>query len=121
MAIQDRKGGDTAGVETPRFEVRDVVSAGMHTLVLSGELDMAAAGELETVIVACAESASGLTLDLSQLTFMDSTGVRLLLFAQQACQANGAEFAVIPGPRQVQRVFEVTDLVKHLPFREPTN
>jgi anti-anti-sigma factor len=121
MAIRDRKGSQKAGRQKPPFEVRDVVSAGMHTLVLEGELDMATAAELEAVIVECAESGSGLTMDLGQLTFMDSSGVRLLLFAQQACQANGAEFVVIPGPRQVQRVFEVTDLVKHLPFREPTS
>jgi anti-anti-sigma factor len=109
------------GVARP-FEVQEVVSGGRHTLVLAGELDMATTAELEPMIVACAESAGGLTLDLRQLSFMDSTGLKLVLFAQQVCQANRAEFALIPGPRQVQRVFELTSLMDRLPFQsEPTN
>jgi hypothetical protein len=56
------------------LEVRDVVSGDDHTLVLSGELDMASEDELETAIVSCADAAR-LRLDLSQPTFMDSTGL----------------------------------------------
>ena len=46
-----------------------------HTLVLSGELDVGVAEELETAIISCANAAA-LTLDLSQLSFMDSPGSR---------------------------------------------
>jgi anti-sigma B factor antagonist len=99
------------------FELQDVVSGGTHTLVLSGELDMATAPHLETVVHACAGSAGRLTLDLSRLTFMDSTGVRLVLLTQRLCRETGAEFALIPGPRLIQRVFELTGVLDRLPFR----
>jgi anti-sigma B factor antagonist len=97
------------------LEVHDVVSGDDHTLVLSGELDMAAEDELETAIVSCANAAR-LTLDLSQLTFMDSTGLTLILLADDLCKAHGIAFALVPGPRQVQRVFEIAGVVERLPF-----
>jgi anti-anti-sigma factor len=99
------------------FEIQDVVSGGMHTLVLAGELDMATAPDLQVVVSACARRAARLTLDLSRLTFMDSTGLRLVLSAQQLCRETGAEFALVPGPKLVQRVFELTGVLDRLPFR----
>jgi anti-sigma B factor antagonist len=101
----------------PPFELQDIVSEGMHTLVMSGELDMATTPDVEAFIVECAASARGLTLDLSKLTFMDSTGLGLVLTAQRLCHVSGADFALIPGPRQVQSVFEVTGLLDQLPFQ----
>jgi len=104
--------------EAERFELQRIVSDGGHTLVLSGELDMTPAAALQAVIVSCVHAKAGLTLDLRHLTFIDSTGLHLILFAQKLCQDKGAEFALIPGPRQVQRVFEIADLLNRLPFRE---
>jgi anti-sigma B factor antagonist len=101
----------------PPFDLQHVVSEGRHTLVLTGELDMRTTPEVEEVMVACAASARQLTLDLSRLTFMDSTGLGLVLSAQQLCQASGAEFALVPGTPQVQSVFEVTGLLDRLPFQ----
>jgi anti-anti-sigma factor len=105
-----------SGTAAP-FEIQDVVSGGTHTLVLAGELDMATAPDVEGVVSACAGSAARLTLDLRNVTFMDSTGLRLVLFAQRLCRETGAEFALIPGPRLVQRVFELTGVIDRLPFR----
>jgi len=96
------------------------VSGDDHTLILSGELDMAAEDELEMAIISCAKAAR-LTLDLSQLTFMDSTGLTLILLADDLCKVHGIAFAVVPGPRQVQRVFEIAGVLDSLPFEmEPT-
>jgi anti-sigma B factor antagonist len=121
MAIWDgwrgRRRIQSGGARLPRepLEVQDVVSGDDHTLVLSGELDMAAEDELETAIVSCANAAR-LTLDLSQLTFMDSTGLTLVLLADDLCKAHGIAFALAPGPRQVQRVFEIAGVLERLPF-----
>jgi anti-sigma B factor antagonist len=98
------------------FDFQHVVSEGTHTLVLTGELDMTTTPMVEEVIVRCAASARRLILDLSRLTFMDSTGLGLVLTAQHLCEAGGAEFALVPGPTQVQSVFEVTGLLDRLPF-----
>jgi anti-sigma B factor antagonist len=99
------------------FQLQRIVSDSDHTLVLSGDLDMTAAATLQPVVVSCVHSRPGLTLDLRHLRFMDSSGLHLILFAHQLCQEKKAEFALIPGPEQVQRVFEVASLLDRLPFR----
>jgi anti-sigma B factor antagonist len=81
------------------------------TLVLSlrGELDLTSAPvfdrELEQV---AADSPTRLVIDLSGLDFMDSTGLRALLQARERAMANRHELALRRGPRQVQRVLELT-------------
>ncbi|HEV7584515.1 MAG TPA: STAS domain-containing protein [Solirubrobacteraceae bacterium] len=99
------------------FEVRDVVRDGLHTLVLSGELDIAPATDLEArVLELCAAGAGGIVIDLSRLTFMGSTGVRLILSAREMCAQHGCDFFIVPGPPSVQRLFELTGLLESLPF-----
>jgi anti-anti-sigma factor len=102
------------------FEVQDAVSGGRHTLVLSGELDLVSAGALEAMLLLLgSEGVSGVALDLSKLTFMDSTGLRAVLCAKQVAESHGYEFLVVPGPRNIQRLFELTGLLEVLPFEKP--
>lgn len=100
------------------FQVRDVAQRGRHTLVLIGELDIAPVADLEArVLRLCADGASSLVIDLSGLTFMGSTGIRMILWAREVCAESGCEFFVVPGPPSVQRLFEMTGLLDQLPFR----
>ena len=55
-------------------------------------------------------------LDLSETTFLDSTGVRLVLDANARARAGSTRLVLLPGPPQVQRVFEVCGLNDMLPF-----
>lgn len=104
--------------ESRQFALQDVVSERRHRLVLSGELDMHAAATLEACLhQVCASGASSLIMDLSQLTFMDSTGVRMTLLARQLCAQQECEFLLIQGPSQIRLLFEVTGLLNHLPFQ----
>jgi anti-anti-sigma factor len=98
------------------FAVEDLVIGDDHTLVLSGELDITAGDTLEAAIIPCA-NATRLTLDLSGLSFMDATGIRLVLLAQDLCKVRRIRFAVIPGPRQVQRTFEIAGVLEQLPIQ----
>ncbi|MCW3027782.1 MAG: anti-sigma-factor antagonist [Solirubrobacterales bacterium] len=114
------RGGAPRLLRAP-FEVEDLASGNDHTLVLSGELDIAAAEDLEAAVIPCADAAA-LTLDLSRLSFMDSTGLTVVLLADALCKARGIAFALVPGPRQVQRVFEIAGLLEKLPFEmDPAN
>ena len=91
------------------FEVTASVRDGRHTLLLSGELDLAVAAGLEaTIRDLCGEGVSGIELDLSQLTFMDSSGLRAVLNAQELCAEHGYDFLVVPGSGQVRRLLELT-------------
>jgi anti-anti-sigma factor len=103
----------------PGFEVRQSVRDGRHTLLLSGELDLATVAGLETpVLDLCREGVSTVELDLSRLTFMDSTGLRAVLRAQELCAEHGCDFLVIPGSGQVLRLLELTGTIESLPLAD---
>ena len=92
---------------------------GRHTLLLRGELDLATAPGLETPVLGlCREGVSAVELDLSRLTFMDSTGLRAVLRAQELCAEHGCDFLVIPGSGQVQRLLELTGTTDVLPLAD---
>ena len=55
-----------------------------------------------------------MVLDLQGLTFLDSTGLRIILSAREQCWRRGQEFAVTPGSQQVQRLLSVTGVGEHL-------
>jgi anti-sigma B factor antagonist len=60
-----------------------------------------------------------LILDLRAVTFLDSTGIRLVLETDASARADGFEFGLIEGPAKVQRAFEITGLRSALPFIDP--
>jgi anti-sigma B factor antagonist len=82
---------------------------------LTGELDMANAPVLQNAVEGDELSAAKtVVLDLQQLTFVDSTGLRIILSARELCWRRGQEFAVTPGSQQVQRLLSVTGVGEHL-------
>ena len=90
-----------------------------HTLLLTGELDIATAPELEArAEQLCAGHAGELVLDLSQLEFLDSAGLSAILRVRALCQEHLCEFGLTPGAQPVQRLFEITRLIDRLPFRK---
>jgi anti-anti-sigma factor len=109
---------------TKRFsglEIDEFAGEGRHTLTLGGELDIASAPTLHAAISRTLERASArdaIVLDLSGLMFIDSTGLAEIILTSQLCDRDGHSFALIAGPRAVQRMFELTGLTNALPFVE---
>lgn len=103
------------GVLRLTSEVQD----GVHTVALSGELDLASAPEVEEALKrAEATDARAIVLDLSELSFIDSTGIRLVLGAHARSQSGGAALTLRRGPAAVQRVFEISGLSERVPFAD---
>jgi anti-anti-sigma factor len=87
-------------------------------LALAGELDLASAPKLARAVAsAIAAGARRVILDLRQLDFIDASGLHVLMQARERSREAGCEFAVVPGPRQVQRVFELTGVLTDLELR----
>ena len=83
---------------------------------LVGELDIATVGAFSDKCDALlADGYEHLMLDLRDLTFMDSSGLRAIVKLHR--DAPGLQ--IIDGPEPVQRVFTVTGLRRHLPFADP--
>jgi anti-sigma B factor antagonist len=92
-----------------------------RTITLAGELDMATAGRLEEAVGAALEGAQHeLVIDLSHVSFMDSTGLRAVLRARRACGDAGRELFVVPSEGGEQRhLFNVSGVIGELTFRAP--
>lgn len=80
-----------------------------------GELDMATAGELHDALAAVE---GPLTLDLSALRFVDTSGLRLVLEVTDQARREGRAFAVVPGLPSVQRLFEMAGVAELVPFTD---
>ena len=66
---------------------------------LSGEIDLSNAMELESVIAdAVPNTVRGVVLDLSELTYIDSAGVRLLLSLAGRLRWRGQDFVLAAPP-----------------------
>ncbi len=90
---------------------------GVHVIALFGELDLATADTVDRELRrAEATDASSIVVDLSGLTFMDSTGARLVWQADVRSRAGDNRLRLRRGPRAVQRVFEISGVADMLPF-----
>ena len=91
---------------------------GVARIVLAGELDLANAHEVHERLPEATAAAGHVVVDLSGLTFIDSTGIRLLLQLQKAAARDGWQLRLVPGPSQVQKVLRLVGLEDRLPFVE---
>jgi anti-anti-sigma factor len=94
------------------FEI-DVSSAegGVKLIALRGELDFDDAPRLGRVLGELrAEGEQKLVIDISELTFIDSSGISVLVKAAKAAAAEDAAFVVAAPTPNVQRVFDIVNL-----------
>jgi len=84
---------------------------GCRVLVLEGELDMDCASQLDVAIETCTDGRP-LVVDLTSLTFIDSTGIHTLLRERNSSRPT----AVVRAPESnVSRVLDIVDAEKALP------
>jgi anti-sigma B factor antagonist len=84
-----------------------------------GELDMATVPVVDTHLGE--QQPAGvkhLTLDLRDVSFLDSTGLRMILDWDAMSRADGFAFSLVAGPPTVQRIFEITGTNERLTFVE---
>ena len=91
---------------------------GRRVLVLEGELDVAGADRFEAAAEQLCDMGAGeLIVDISDVSFIDSVGVRAVLAVKARCTARACEFSMTHASGQAGHVFELTRLLDHLPFR----
>jgi anti-sigma B factor antagonist len=84
-----------------------------------GEIDLGTVPEVATHLseLTAAGFKQG-TLDLRSVCFLDSTGLRMILEWDARSRADGFAFSLVAGPPTVQRLFDLTDTTRRLPFIE---
>jgi anti-sigma B factor antagonist len=93
----------------PPFEVTVQRDDGVATITVGGELDLATVPQLSAA-VAEHHDAGLLVLDLTAVTFIDSTGVRVLIQTHRRCARSGSRLAVLAGDGPVRRLLELCKL-----------
>ena len=95
--------------------VDEPVDESTHVLSLRGEIDASTAPRLGSRLFGLAdEGIKGVIVDLSEVTFMDSTGIGVLLNALRHYASRHMKMVLVCPTEQVMRPFEITGLARHL-------
>jgi anti-sigma B factor antagonist len=99
-------------------EILDVTTEDRDGLVhvwLVGELDLSTVAKVQEELRKVEQSSPAtVVIDLSKLTFLDSTGLRCIVTADERAREAGRRMVVVRGPDAVQRVFSITRLEERL-------
>jgi anti-sigma B factor antagonist len=88
-------------------------------VVAAGELDVGNVAALHAQLSELrGAGVQHVVLDLRELTFMDSAGVRLILDEDRLARSSGRRFSLIKGVAAVQRVLNLCGVSGHLDFGE---
>ena len=92
---------------------------GTHRVVAVGELDIATAGTLEQAVFDIEDDGQMIVLDLSGLSFIDSTGLRLVIDLNERYGGESDRLRVIAGSPAVERLLDIAGLRDRLPLVTP--
>lgn len=93
------------------LEVETEERDGVVRLLLKGELDLSTVGKVEDELGrAEAGRPPVIALDLGSLSFLDSTGLRMLVMADKRARDEKRRLVIVRGPSSVDRVFAITKL-----------
>lgn len=102
--------------EVVETEIRRV---GAHALVaLAGEIDVSTVGQLyEQLAELARDGVCHVSLNVAEVTFMDSTGLSLLVSEHKRMESMKGELIIFSPSWQVRRLFQVTALDTYLNIR----
>jgi anti-sigma B factor antagonist len=91
---------------------------GTRVVEASGEIDLAAADRFRDATLGALADAPGLEINLRDVTFMDSTGLGVLVRVHKEATAAGKGLWISDVPSVVTRLLEITGLTETFPVRE---
>ena len=86
----------------------------MEIVVVRGEVDIATADAVRAELNGASGRSGNVVLDLREVSFMDTQGLSVVIEAQQACEADGTQFAITRAPDHVHRLFDMIGLTPRL-------
>ena len=92
-------------------------SDGLYRVALAGEIDLACAPELAQAFAAFSGTTyDRVVVDLSELSFIDSSGIKALIAAAKVIQAEGRVMTLVGAGPNVQRVLDIVNLSAVMPI-----
>ncbi len=108
-------------VRPAQFKIEQTVIDGAWTLSITGELDIATAPRLEEEVnKAVADGATTVLVELQNLSFIDSSGLRMFLHLTQQASSEGWRLVIANPSEQVRTVLRVTGTEGELPIAHET-
>lgn len=102
-----------------QFEIRVEQDGPAARLHLTGELDVACEEPFADTVKQClAGGTTDMLVDLSELRFIDSSGLRMLIELWDRSRNNGLEISILHGTGQVRRTMEIAGLDNLLPIAD---
>jgi anti-sigma B factor antagonist len=99
------------------FELYESTEAGVPVLVVRGEVDLATAPDLREKLLSLAdEGARVVVVDLSGVSFMDSSALGALVSAMTRFRANGGGLRLVVTAPHISKVLEITGLSDVFPI-----
>jgi anti-anti-sigma factor len=98
------------------FHVEVLRAEGVATVRVAGEIDLSAAERLERALQEAENGSAVIVLDLREVTFIDSTGLRTITSADARARSDGYGFKIVRGSEQVQKLLHLTGMDKILPL-----
>ena len=96
------------------METREVNENGKLVLFVSGEIDGTNVDSFEEQLNAFADKTDNVTLNLSELEYVSSTGLRVFLTMQKKAKQKGHKMELVHVNEEVMDIFTVTGFVKIL-------
>jgi anti-anti-sigma factor len=90
-----------------------------RVLTLSGEYDAANRDELRAQLAAASRSATTLSVDMTHVSFIDSTAIRELLHAKSRLRARAGDLVLTNLPERAARILKVMGLLDAFETRGP--
>lgn len=97
------------------LEIIEVLDAGRIRVCVRGELDLASGPRLSEALRRLHERRESVLLDLDELSFIDMSGLRVVLAAAEQASRDGGGFTVTRGSSQVRRLVALVQPDGHLP------
>ena len=87
------------------------------TLILAGDIDLEVTPEIKTQLSSQLEDAASLTIDASNISYLDSSGVSILVIAMQNSKQKQIVFSISNMSDEAMRVLQLAKLDKILPIK----
>jgi len=105
----DRSPASKTTVSDPGLTLAAEERDRVYRIALQGELDVSTAPRFNAALAdPRIRRCHTLVVDLSELRFMDSTGLSAVLVGEMHARTSGQRFAIVQGPRHVQELFRLT-------------
>jgi anti-sigma B factor antagonist len=90
-----------------------------YVITVSGEVDLATSPELDTAIIDAIESgAASVVIDLTDVSFMDSSGLGVIVRGLKRCREADKDLDLVITNERVLKVFGITGLDQVIPIHD---